>query len=104
MATVASPGGTLTINSQDWLPGSVVTVTMHSEPVELGRVTANSLGAFVATFDVPDDASIGQHRVVLSGTGASGSPASVDLTVDLVAGSATAGSTPFAPAPLKLAC
>jgi hypothetical protein len=97
------PGGDLTIASQGWQPSSVVTVTMFSDPVELGTVRAGADGRFVASFAVPAGTELGSHRVVLTGVGADGEPAEVVLSLEVTAASAGSAS-PTAPKSLAFTC
>lgn len=87
-----SPGGTIQIATRGWLPGSTVTVTMHSEPVQLGQLAANADGTASGLFTVPANAAGGMHTVVLSGTAADGTAASVELGLTVTASTAGLGS------------
>ena len=85
------------VNSSGWLPGSTVSATMYSTPVHLGEVKVDATGTFVTEFAVPAAAENGQHRLELTGTGANGSPAVVNLAITVTGGAAnTAAQAPLA--------
>ena len=67
-------GGQLTVRSSGWQPFSVVTVAVHSDPIELGTVVASAAGSIDAVFRVPAGLEAGTHTLVLDGTGGDGTP------------------------------
>jgi hypothetical protein len=85
-------GGTVSVSSDGWAPGSLVTVTLDSTPVVLGTLTADSSGHIEGTFTVPSNAALGTHSVVLSGTDPTGAPRTVSQTLIVVAAT-TSGPT-----------
>ena len=73
-------GKTVTVKGTGFAPESSVTLTLHSEPVEVGTATAGEDGSFTATVTVPAATEAGEHTLVA----ASASPsvtASAPLTV-----------------------
>ena len=73
-------GKSLTVKGTGFAPKSPVTLTLHSEPVEVGTATAGEDGSFTATVTVPAATEAGEHTLVA----ASASPsitASAPLTV-----------------------
>ena len=75
-------GKTVTVKGTGFAPESSVTLTLHSEPVEVGTATADENGAFSAEVTVPATTEAGEHTLVA----ASASPsvtASAPLTVTL---------------------
>jgi len=73
-------GKTITVNGTGFAPESEVTLTLHSDPVEVGTATTDADGAFTAEVTVPADTEAGEHTVVAE----SGTPvvsASAPLTV-----------------------
>ena len=73
-------GKTVTVKGTGFAPESSVTLTLHSEPVEVGTATADENGAFSAEVTVPATTEAGEHTLVA----ASASPsitASAPLTV-----------------------
>lgn len=62
-------GKTVTVKGTGFAPKSTVTLTLHSEPVEVGTATADENGAFSAEVTVPANTEAGDHTVVAeSGT------------------------------------
>ncbi len=88
-------GGGLQVNSSGWQPGSSVTATMYSSPVRLGQVTADATGSFVTQFTVPASAANGSHRLELTGIGADGQPAVVNLAITVTGGTGAAAALAF---------
>ena len=83
-------------------PNSTVTLTMYSEPVPLGTVTADAKGLVDTTVRVPDLAP-GVHRLVLSGEGDGGVQREQELLVKVPGrptGSYTTYLTGFATRPV----
>ena len=73
-------GKTVTVKGTGFAPASTVTITLHSEPVEVGTATTDASGDFTAEVTVPADTEAGDHTVVA----ASNTPtvaASAPLTV-----------------------
>jgi alpha-L-fucosidase len=74
----------VTVNGAGFAAGSPVTISFHSRPVDVGKVSANSLGDFTATVAVPNSASEGLHRFEASGQGRSGPLSELIATVKIV--------------------
>jgi hypothetical protein len=90
-STVA-PGGNITVQSSGWQANSSVTVTLHSDPVTLGALTADGSGNVSGSFSVPAGTATGAHTVVLDGKDAQAATKQVTLNVT-VASSTTGGTT-----------
>ncbi len=89
--TVATPsssvtnGGSTTVSGQGWMPGSTVTLAIHSTTQSLGTATAGSDGSFTADVALPClDA--GSHTITATGTGADGSSKTASTSVTLSGG------------------
>ena len=67
-----SGGSTVTVTGNGLQSGSQVGVTMHSTPIKLGSVTADSAGAFTTDVKLPAKFDAGLHRLIIDGTSASG--------------------------------
>lgn len=78
-------GGVVEVQSSGWQPGSSVTATMHSDPVQLGSVVTSAAGSFQSGFVVPADAPVGVHALVLEGTAATGGATFVELRLEVLA-------------------
>ena len=81
-------GKTIAVTGTGFAPESAVTLTLHSEPVEVGTATTDASGAFTATVTVPATTEAGAHTLVAS-TATPLAEASAALTV----------TAPPAPAP-----
>jgi hypothetical protein len=57
-------GGALTVGGSGFVPGSAVTIELHSAPVGLGTVTADANGALEMSATIPADVAPGPHDVV----------------------------------------
>ncbi|MEO7557231.1 MAG: hypothetical protein ABIV94_11580 [Acidimicrobiales bacterium] len=88
-----APGGVVSITSEGWAPGSEVTVVLHSTPVTLGVLTADSAGRVDGTVTIPIDTELGAHDVQLVGTAAAGAARSVTAGITVIAASTSAPST-----------
>jgi LPXTG-motif cell wall-anchored protein len=91
--TTLVPGQTFTITAGVFLPGSTVTFTFLSDPVNLGSAIANAVGTASASATVPVDAPLGAHTVTASGQSADGPlTLSASVTVVPAAGAGGAGA------------
>ncbi len=62
-------------------PNSPFTVTLHSDPVDLGTFTANSDGSFDNSITIPSTVPAGYHTIIVSGKTYSGEPIDVVQSV-----------------------
>ena len=81
-------GKTVAVTGTGFAPSTTVTLTLHSEPVEVAAATTDASGAFTATVMVPTNTEAGAHTLVAS-TATPLAEASAALTV----------TAPPAPAP-----
>lgn len=58
-------GEKITVTGQSFEPDTVVTVELHSDPVELGTATVQSDGTFALTATIPTGTPAGQHDIVV---------------------------------------
>ena len=91
--TSVHAGGSLTIDASGWQGSSSVTITLHSDPVVLGTVSADASGNVHATVTVPAATAPGAHTIVATGTGASGSPQEASTGVTVMAASSGGGGS-----------
>jgi LPXTG-motif cell wall-anchored protein len=80
-----NPGGTLTVHSTGWKPGTEVVVTLQSDPITLGSAVANSVGEVNASFTVPVGFAIGSHTVSLTGLNIAGNVRTVSAPITVAA-------------------
>lgn len=91
--TTHAPGGTLTVEVTNLLPGSTAEVYVHSDPVHLGTLTADSTGTARGSFTLPADLAAGDHTVRVTGTDSSGNPRTWSYAIT-VAAAADGGGVP----------
>lgn len=65
-------GDLVTIDVEGFSSGSVIEVRMYSDPVLLGRSTVSDTGLALASFEIPESSTDGNHRVVMLGKTSSG--------------------------------
>jgi hypothetical protein len=74
-----------------WEPGTSVALAFLSQPVGLGTAPVEDDGSFSRSVTIPADAELGEHRIRVSGTDASGAAATVFVRLEVVAGSGGGG-------------
>jgi hypothetical protein len=79
------------VQSTGWQAGSSVTVTLHSDPVTLGALTADASGNVSGNFSVPAGTPAGAHTVVLDGKDAQA--ATKQVTLNITVATSTTGGT-----------
>lgn len=89
--THVAAGGKLTINADGFAAGEEVTVWLHSDPVLLATVHADTNGHVTATVTIPSDTAPGKHQIELRGSSSGTTAWSAVFSVDPV--SAPAGDT-----------
>lgn len=57
-------GKSVTVRGTGFAPESTVTITLHSEPVEVGTATTDENGDFTAEVTVPANTEAGDHTVI----------------------------------------
>ena len=85
-------GASTKIKVTGFKPLSKVRVELHSTPIVLDEITANSSGLFNNEVTVPGDAPAGEHRIVLVGEDALGNSKSSEIPVDVVVPTASTTS------------
>lgn len=98
--SVVVQGGSIEISGRGFAAGELITITLFSDPIRLGEVTADGSGAFRTVVTIPADAPVGQHTLVVEGT-TSGLSAQGSLTVTAAAATGdglagTGGAAPIA--------
>ncbi|MET0302718.1 MAG: GH92 family glycosyl hydrolase [Microbacteriaceae bacterium] len=76
----ARPGDAITVSGTGYASGEEVTVTFNSEPVLLGTFAVNADGVFSVTVEIPEDATLGEHTIVVEGL-SSGATASAAISI-----------------------
>jgi hypothetical protein len=72
-------GGELTVAGDGFLPDSIVVVTLHSTPKNLGTIAISPTGSFEQSMSLPTSLVAGTHHVEVAYTGADGSSTSKSL-------------------------
>ena len=68
ISTLAA-GSTVVVSGDGWVPGESVLLTIHSDSVDLGTVTANTDGTLPdVTFFVPAGLEVGEHTIMAVGS------------------------------------
>ncbi len=62
------------VTGDGFAPGSTGTAVLYSDPVVLGRATADGAGRITLTVTVPSSTPAGVHTLQLQGVGADGRP------------------------------
>lgn len=60
------PGAKIAVSGAGFGAGAALTLTLHSDPVEVGTVTADEAGAFDTSVTIPGDTPAGAHTLVVS--------------------------------------
>jgi hypothetical protein len=81
-----SAGGDITIDSSGWMHDTDVTITLHSDPVVLGTVTADANGDVHTTVSIPAGTAAGAHTIELTGTDSTGAPRDVTTAITIASG------------------
>lgn len=62
----------ITVPDYIFTPGSSITIELHSEPIDIGTVTANERGGYIGYVQPPNTLPSGFHSLTLAGTSYSG--------------------------------
>ncbi|MFB2580570.1 ThuA domain-containing protein [Herbiconiux sp. P15] len=63
--TTVAQGELLKVTGTGFEPGAELAVWLYSDPTQLGTVTADELGGFTTTVQVPADFTPGEHHIVI---------------------------------------
>jgi hypothetical protein len=72
------------VNMAGLVPGTIYTVFMFSDPVELGRGQADADGAVATIVAVPKDAEYGEHTLQVNGVGPDGEMVSLSMGFEVL--------------------
>ena len=72
------------VNMAGLVPGTIYTVFMFSEPVELDRGQADAAGAVATIVAVPQDAPYGEHTLQVNGVGPDGEMVSLSMGFEVL--------------------
>ena len=68
-------GSTVTVTVSEFT--SLVTVTLHSDPIVLGTIAVDATGSGTGTFDLPCAAGLGDHTIISTSADGQSSPAPI---------------------------
>ena len=66
-SAVISSGAVQNFTGSGFMPGELVTVTVHSSPIQIAKLTADMNGQVKASFTIPAGFESGAHTVVFKG-------------------------------------
>ena len=89
---ILGTGVTLNAESTGWAPGTVVTVSVHSTPVQLATLPADDSGNSSVNVTLPSNLPPGQHTLVEQGTDPSGAPRTISIPFSTSSGYHTVAS------------
>ncbi len=69
------------LESYTFLPGSTVRITLHSDPVELGRYLVGQDGSLTSTTVIPSEIPVGYHTIIIEGSTYSGELIEYEQTI-----------------------
>ena len=100
-----SAGSTVQVAGSGFAAESSVGLTLHSDPIDLGRAPVGADHTFSTTVSIPRGVPAGEHRVEVAGISASGEPVlqSVALRVTATTAATTAGQQQPSSTPGSLA-
>jgi hypothetical protein len=81
-SSAVNVGDTVTVTGEGYLPGSKVTIELHSDPVVLGTADVRLNGSFTFTAALPAGI-VGKHRIVVQGFDAIKGPMTADLPLTI---------------------
>ena len=70
-------GSTVTVTVAEFT--SLVTVTLHSDPIVLGTIAVDATGSGTGTFDLPCAAGLGDHTIISTAAGGQSSTAPITV-------------------------
>ena len=88
-SSTVAPGGSDTVSGTNFTPNSSVSLSLHSDPVDLGTVTTDGSGNFSAAVTIPSSTATGSHTIEALDT-PTGDVATAAITVS-TSGTGTGG-------------
>ncbi|MDY7105503.1 MAG: fibronectin type III domain-containing protein [Actinomycetota bacterium] len=78
-------GAPIVYRANGLAPGSTVTLTLYSDPVELASATVPASGSIVIEATIPAGVDVGDHELVATATAADGAPLTNALAIEIAA-------------------
>jgi len=82
--SIVTPGGRVSITISGFVPGEIIIIVIHSDPVQLATAKADAGGGATASFVIPSDIPAGPHTITATGL-TSGHVVSFPVTVEQLA-------------------
>jgi len=92
-AQAIAPGGTQILTGQGFLPGEMVTITVHSDPIQVGRLAADANGNVQVSFVIPKNFGLGSHEAIFTGDKSGSVSVPFQVTSTLVSTGGSVSST-----------
>jgi hypothetical protein len=92
---ILARGGEVPIEASGLAPGSTVTQTLFSDPVNLGSPVVDASGDFRATPKVPPTTPLGSHTLSVRGTTNTGEPFTLNIGVTVATPAVALGADPI---------
>jgi hypothetical protein len=92
---VLARSGEVPIEASGLAPGSTVTQTLYSDPVDLGTTTANGDGDVRAAPRIPANTPLGSHTLSIQGTANTGDPFTLNIGVTVATPVVALGADPI---------
>lgn len=92
---ILARSGEVPIEASGLSPGSVVTQTLFSDPIDLGSSVVDASGDFRATPKIPPTTPLGNHTLSVRGTTNTGHPFTLNIGVTVATPAAALGSDPI---------
>lgn len=92
---VIARSGTLPVTGDGLFPGSLITQTLNSDPIDLGTTTVGTGGTFSSDTSIPASVPKGDHTLTLTGTTKDGDPFTLAIGVEVSSPAAALGASPI---------
>jgi len=94
----ASVGNSQVLTGYGFMPGEMVTISVHSDPIQVARLAADANGTVQATFVIPKGFALGAHTAIFAGdrSGTATAPFTVGTIVSTGGSVASTGSAGLA--------
>ncbi len=87
---ISAPGGSLTVNGQNFAPGETILLTLFSHGVPIGGTSSNGIGSFSTSVTIPSGTTPGEHTIVATGATGDSANTGIDVVINQVINQATA--------------
>jgi hypothetical protein len=103
---ISTPGGSLTVNGQNFAADETILLTLFSHAVPIGATSSNGIGSFSTSVTIPPGTTLGEHTIVATGGTGDSAATGIDVVIKQITAAAPSvaalGSGPSASAPKTL--